>query len=187
MDREAEAVDAMAPAVGDAAPRTAEAPPIETLPDPFDRAMTEDDHVNAEREAEKRAAREAEARVIATSGGVTRDKAGKSFAVKSGKETARYKVSKENGVRHCTCPARKFDPATECKHILAVAYFLETEAAGTAETPKVSEHEAANLRAAFQERGVPPAEWLQAHGIESGLCEDATVDVFNLAMCELYN
>lgn len=49
----------------------------------------------------------------------------------------------------------------------------------------ISEREAADLRSLFQAAGIPPAEWLMAHGVESGMCEACDVATFNLAVREL--
>lgn len=52
---------------------------------------------------------------------------------------------------------------------------------------RLTDREAADLRSAFQERGTPPAEWLKDHHVGTGMCEDASLYVYNLAMRELFN
>lgn len=133
--------------------------------------------------------REAEGRVIANAGGVTRDDEHNCWFVKSGKERQRYKVTRVEGGVHCSCPDFRFHgelPTYRCKHAFAVVFFAKA-ANEPGAAPKISERESGDLRSAFQDRGIPPAEWLIEHGIESGLVEDASPEVFNEAMAFLYS
>jgi hypothetical protein len=50
----------------------------------------------------------------------------------------------------------------------------------------LTDHEAADLRSAIEERGLNVEQELKAKGVESGLTKDATLAVFNQIMSELF-
>jgi hypothetical protein len=167
----------------------AEPAPAEELPDPFERGQTEPVPGEAERAAEQAERREAEGRAIAAMGHVT--KKGRRYEVKSGRDKT-YHVTKPGKHLQCDCPDFAYGgagkPGYRCKHAWSVVY--HAKGAGGTDTvggQPISEREAADLRSAFEGRGVNAAEWLRAHGIASGLAGDATVEVFDAAMAELFN
>jgi hypothetical protein len=167
----------------------AEPAPAEELPDPFERGQTEPVPGEAERAAEQAERREAEGRAIAAMGHVT--KKGRRYEVKSGRDKT-YHVTKPGKHLQCDCADFAYGgagkPGYRCKHAWSVVY--HAKGAGATDTvggQPISEREAADLRSAFEERGVNAAEWLRAHGIASGLAGDATVEVFDAAMAELFN